>query len=75
MVLSPPLCRLQSIRILLLIAAEIEYDIHAMDIQTAFIDAVEEEEAFVKMPPGYERSSRSGISLVMKPNIKLFGLC
>ena len=52
-----PVCRLQSIRT---IATELNYEVCMLDVQTAFINARVEEEAFIKMPPGYERSNESG---------------
>ena len=55
-----PVCRLQSIRTVLAIATELNYEVCMLDVQTAFINARLREEAFDKMPPGYERSNESG---------------
>ena len=61
-----PVCRLQSIRMMLAIAAELDYEIYMMDVQTAFLNADVDEEVFVKMPPGYERINKAGVPLVTK---------
>ena len=37
-----------------------------MNVQTAFLLFAMDEEDFVKVPPGYERSSTAGVLLVMK---------
>ena len=60
------LCRLQSIRVVLAIAAELDYEVYVLDVQTSFLNADVEEEVFVKTVPGYERSNESGVPLVMK---------
>ena len=49
----------------LAIAAELDYEVYMLDVQTAFLNADVDEEVFVKMAPGYERSNESGIPLVM----------
>ena len=48
-----PVCRLQSIRMVVLaIAAELDYEVYMLDVQTAFLNADVDEEGFVKMAPG-----------------------
>ena len=69
-----PVCRLQSIRMVLPIAAELDYEIYMLDVQTAFFNADVEEEVFVKMDPGYERSNEFEVPLVMKLKESLYGL-
>ena len=51
---------------MLAIAVELDYRIQMMDAQTVFLKADVEEEVFVKIPPGYERSNKAGVSLEMK---------
>ena len=34
-----PVCRLQSIRMMLAITAELDYEVHMLDVQTAFFNA------------------------------------
>ena len=69
-----PVCRLQSIRMILAIAAELDYEVYMLDVQTAFLNADVEKEGFVKMAPGYERSNESGVPIVMKLKKRLYGL-
>ena len=45
-----------------------------LDVQTAVLNADVEEETFVKMPPGYERSNESRVPFVMKLQKSLYGL-
>ena len=56
------------------IAAELDYEIYMLDVQTAFLNADVEEEVFVKMDPGYERSNGSEVPLVVKLKKSLYGL-
>ena len=44
-----PVCRLQSIRMILATAAELDYKVHMLDVQTAFLNADVEEDVFVKL--------------------------
>ena len=52
-----PVHRLQGIRVVLAIAAELDYVIYMLDVQTPFLNADVEEKASVKSPLGYERSN------------------
>ena len=45
----------------LTIAAELDYEVYMLDVQTTFLNADVEEEVFVKMAPGYEHSNESGV--------------
>ena len=58
--------RLQCIRMMLAIAAELDYEVLMLDVQTAFLNADVEEEVFVKMAPGYETYDKTGVPFVMK---------
>ena len=69
-----PVCRFPMIRMVLAIAAELGYKIFMMNVQTAFPNADVEEDVFVKIPPGYERSNKAGVPLVMKLKKNLYGL-
>ena len=55
-------------------AAELDYAVYMLDVQTAFLNADVKEEVFVKMAPAYERSNKSGVPLVMKLKKSLHGL-
>ena len=61
-----PVCRLQSIRMVLAIEADIDYECWQFDCNTAFLNAKVEEEVYVKMAPGYEEFNNDGVSMVMK---------
>ena len=50
----------------LAIAAELDYQVYMLDVQTAFLNADVEEEVFAKMAAGYERSNESRVPLAMK---------
>ena len=52
-----PVCMLQSVRMVLAIAAELDYEIYMLDVRTTFLNADVEEKAFVKSPLGHERSN------------------
>ena len=56
------------------IPAELDYEVYMLEVQTAFFNADVEEERFVKIPPGYERSNESGVPLVMNLKKSLYGL-
>ena len=71
---SAPVCRLQSIRMMLAIVAELNYEGHMLDVQTVFLNAVVAEDVFVKMVPGYETNDEAGILPVMKLRKILYDL-
>ena len=48
------------------IAAELDYEVLILDVQTAFLNADIEEEVNVNMAPGYETYDKSGVPCVMK---------
>ena len=47
-------CGLQSIRMVLAIAAEMDWEVRQLDVKTAFLCADIEEDVFVAEPPGFE---------------------
>ena len=69
-----PVCRLQSIRMMLAIAVELDYEVHMLDVQTAYLNPDVEEDVFVKMVPGYDTNDKAGVSLAMKLKKSLYGL-
>ena len=58
----------------LAVAAELDYEIYMLDLQTTFFNADVEEEGFVKMPPGDERRNETEVPLAMKLKKSLYGL-
>ena len=69
-----PVCRLQSIRMVLAIAAEFGFEYWQLDYNTAFLNAKVEEEVYVKMAPGYEEFSNDGVPMVIRLLKSLYGL-
>ena len=69
-----PVCRLQSIRMVLAIAAEFGFECWQLDYNTAFLNAKVEEEVYVKIAPGYEEFNNDGVPMVMKLLKSLYGL-
>ena len=60
-----PVCRLQSIRMVLAIAAEFDFECWQLDYNPAFLNAKVEEEVYIKMAPGYEEFSNDGVPMVI----------
>ena len=58
----------------LAIAAELDYEIYILDVQTAFFNAEVDEEVFGKKVPGYERSNESEVPLIIKIKKSLYDL-
>ena len=59
---------------MLAIAAELEYEVLMLDVQTAFLNANVEEEVYVNMAPGYETYDKSGVPFFMKLKKSPYGL-
>ena len=66
--------RPQSIRVVLEIAAELDYEVYMLDVQTALLNAGVEERSFVKMLSGYEYSNESRVPFVIKLQKSLYCL-
>jgi hypothetical protein len=49
-----PIARLETIRILLAFATPMEFKLYQMDLKSAFLNGVIQEEVFVRQPPGFE---------------------
>ena len=69
-----PVCRLQSIRMVLAIAAEYNLECWQRDYNTAFLNADVTEEVYAKMAPGYEQFDENGVPRVMRLLKSLYGL-
>ena len=54
---------------MLTIAAELDYQVYMMGVQTTFLNDDVEEDVSVKMLPGYERSNKTGVRLVMNRKV------
>jgi hypothetical protein len=49
-----PVARLEAIRILLAFSVAKGFKLHQMDVKSAFLNSVLEEEVYVRQPPGFE---------------------
>jgi hypothetical protein len=49
-----PVARLEAIRILLAVSVAKGFKLHQMDVKSAFLNGVLEEEVYVRQPPGFE---------------------
>ena len=58
---------------MLAIAAELDYEVLMLDVQTAFLNADVEEEVYVKMAPGYETYDKSRVPFVVKLKKSFYG--
>ena len=58
-------------RVILSVAAQRDYEIHQVDIKTAFLNGDLEEEVYVTQPPGFENGDSR---IVCKLNKALYGL-
>jgi hypothetical protein len=52
----PPVAHLEAIRILLAFAASKGFKLYQMDVKSAFLNGVIEEEVYVRQPPGFKSS-------------------
>ena len=53
-----PIARYTSIRLVLALAAVMKWKIHQIDVKTAFLNGVVEEEVYVEQPLGFETHDR-----------------
>ena len=49
-----PVARMETIRVLLALAAVFGWEVHHLDIKSAFLNSEISEEIYVKQPEGYE---------------------
>ena len=69
-----PVCRLQSNRMVLEIAAEFNLECWQLHYNTAFLHAKVEEKVYVEMAPGYEKFNNDVVPKVMRLLKRLYGL-
>ena len=58
----------------LAIAAEIDWEVVQLDMKIAFFYADIEEKVFVEAAPGFERTGKDGVQLLMKLGKGLYGM-
>jgi hypothetical protein len=67
-----PVARLETIRVLIAVATQGNWEIHHMDDKSAFLNGNLQEEVYVTQPPGFQRLEKG--SLVLKLKKALYGL-
>jgi hypothetical protein len=67
-----PVARVDSIRLLIALAAHESWEIHHMDVKTAFLNGDLKEEVYVAQPPGFEIEGKE--QKVLKLHKALYGL-
>jgi hypothetical protein len=67
-----PVARLESVRLLLALAAHGGWAVHHMDVKTAFLNGELDEEVYVTQPPGFETPGSGG--KVLRLRKALYGL-
>ena len=67
-----PVARYSSIQTIISLAAKMGWRVHQMDVKTAFLSRVIEEEVFIEQPKGFEVENRE--SHVCRLQRALYGL-
>jgi hypothetical protein len=67
-----PVARYTSIRTIIALAAKMKWKLHQMDVKTAFLNCVIEEEVYIEQPQGFEVEERK--THVYKLKKSLYGL-
>ncbi|KOM27543.1 hypothetical protein LR48_Vigan437s000300 [Vigna angularis] len=67
-----PVARLETIRLIISLAAQNNWKIHQMDVKSAFLNGVLEEEVYIEQPQGYEVKGEE--DKVLKLKKALYGL-
>eukprot|EP00873_Tetraselmis_striata_P042412 jgi/Tetstr1/462676/TSEL_007642.t1 len=69
-----PTVKFTTIRVLFAIAVQYGWNIHQVDVDTAFLYAPVEEEIYMRPPPGYEQYDARGRPMVLRFLKSLYGL-
>ena len=67
-----PVARLETVRLFLALAAQWEWEVHHMDVKSAFLNGDLQEEVYVQQPPGFSDPKTAGKVLRLKK--ALYGL-
>jgi hypothetical protein len=67
-----PVAKLNTIRVLMSLAANLDWPLHQFDVKNAFLHGDLEEEVYMDIPPGYTANSKSEV--VCKLQRALYGL-
>ena len=69
-----PVAKFTSIRMLLALAAHYDFEVHQMDVHTAFLNGDLDVDIYMQQPEGYTSGSNGGQQLVCKLQKSLYGL-
>ena len=69
-----PTTRMSSIRIFTQLALQCDFEIHQLDVKSAFLNAPIDCEIYMKQPEGFELRNEKGDNLVLKLKKSLYGL-
>ena len=61
-----PVARMETIRLLISLAAQNRWSIFKMDVKSAFLNGVLEEEVYIEQPPGYVKVGKENKVLNLK---------
>jgi hypothetical protein len=67
-----PVARFETIRVLIALAAQGNWEIHHMDVKSTFLNGDLQEEVYVTQPPGFQDTRKPG--KVLRLNKALYGL-
>ena len=67
-----PIAKLNTIRFLLSLAANLDWPLHQLDVKNAFLNSDLEDEVYMEIPPGFE--TISDVNKVCKLQKSLYGL-
>ena len=67
-----PVAKLNSIRVLLSLAVNLDRELHELDVKNAFLNGTLNEEVYMKIPPGFQSEKERG--KVCKLKKSLYGL-
>ena len=67
-----PVAKLNTIRVLLSLAANLDWPLHQLDVKNAFLNGDLEDEVYMEIPPGFE--TISDVNKVCKLQKSLYGL-
>ena len=64
-----PVAKLNTVRVLLSLAANLDWSLRQFDVKNAFLNGELEEEVFMEVPPGFEEMKKDGRVCKLKKSI------